>query len=347
MNNDVNTATDIHIYKLKPWLILLNAFNLVLIGVAFSIPLMLMIVTATSSSRTETDFPAIRYSFLCLFAPLVLMMGFVLLQQVVNLVAIFFSYIKITPEGIENKYWPYRHTWTRWSEVDRLGKAFLYDVVYLKSYELMGLSLSFTKPLKIFNLFPPSIAVSTYNGWPDGQLASDLKHYAPHLFEPRPAGLEAQAAKQDSGSAGIPQEHRLLAALSHASVLLTGFGVLIPLIIYVTNKSKSAYLGFHTLQALFYQLIGCLISLLAPCCLIGVTILPVIGATMPGNETLFEPSMIVMMVFLTIMILLVALGGVAYVIYGMVGAIQAYQGKDFRYAIIGKQIEKRTGKPIQ
>jgi hypothetical protein len=50
-----------------------------------------------------------------------------LIQQTINLIILlFFSYIKISPSGIEQKNGYYKHIRCNWSDVDRLGKYLLF-----------------------------------------------------------------------------------------------------------------------------------------------------------------------------------------------------------------------------
>jgi uncharacterized Tic20 family protein len=207
---------------------------------------------------------------------------------------------------------------------------------------VIGLSLSYTRPLKFITFSLTSIALSSYEGWPNGQLARDLEHFAPQLFENRAVAEEVQALSRDSNVPDISQEHRLLAALSHASVLFTGLGIFVPLWIYFVQKKKSTYLAFHALQAFFFQLIGTLTSFIFPLCLIGAIFIPALGVSVAGKDAPFGPFFGASVILIVVITMLVTVGSFAYMIYGIIGAVRVYQGKEFRYAIIGKQVEKRT-----
>jgi uncharacterized Tic20 family protein len=50
------------------------------------------------------------------------------------------------------------------------------------------------------------------------------------------------------------QDERVMAALAHISALLPMMGVVAPIIIWVTQKGKSKFVAFQSLQALAYQL---------------------------------------------------------------------------------------------
>ena len=83
-------------------------------------------------------------------------------------------------------------------------------------------------------------------------------------------------------------------------------------------------------------------SMLTSSCLVGSVFIPNILATSSQNENLLEVASGGM--FITIIsIILMFVGNLAFVIYGIIGAIMTYQGKDFRYVIIGNRIERNKG----
>jgi uncharacterized Tic20 family protein len=51
------------------------------------------------------------------------------------------------------------------------------------------------------------------------------------------------------------QNENILAALSHATVLIPMMGVIAPIVIWATQKDKSAYVAFQALQATIYQFV--------------------------------------------------------------------------------------------
>jgi hypothetical protein len=56
-------------------------------------------------------------------------------------------------------------------------------------------------------------------------------------------------------------ENRLLAALSHGSIVAQGVGILVGVVVYVTQREKSHYAAFQSLQAAVFQLINLIITL--------------------------------------------------------------------------------------
>ena len=102
-------------------------------------------------------------------------------------------------------------------------------------------------------------------------------------------------------------DDNLMAAIAHAGIIIGG--VLIALIVWVMQKEKSKYVAFQSMQALVYQLVVGVILFVLAISLVGILLMP--------------------LVFL------------AAVIYGLYGAYMCYQGKDFKYAVIGNMLAKR------
>ena len=116
-----------------------------------------------------------------------------------NAIMSFFSYVKISPDGIEQKNSPNKNIRCNWSDVDKLGKSILFtDVIHLNSFEVVGMSLSLKSPFRFLRPKQGFISLTGYEGWPDGQLADDLKQYAPKLFENKPIiPQETQPGKKE------------------------------------------------------------------------------------------------------------------------------------------------------
>lgn len=112
-------------------------------------------------------------------------------------------------------------------------------------------------------------------------------------------------------------DDQLMAALAHAGILIT---VIVALIIWLTQKDKSKYVEYQSKQALVYQLIVAIGMSIA------WVIVFVIGIVTLGiGFILFIPMMIV---------------GAAAVLYGLYAAWETYQGKDFKYWMLGDMLAK-------
>ena len=139
------------------------------------------------------------------------------------------------------------------------------------------------------------------------------------------------------------QDERVMAALSHVAALLPMIGVIVPIVIWATQKEKSQYVAFQSLQAVAYQLsmiaawfvgMGCyMLSFFGT-----FLFLPLASAT--GNSENINPLFGLGFMVPFLVFGLIFIGGFFFVIYGVVGTVMTFQGKPFRYMLIGKRVEK-------
>jgi uncharacterized Tic20 family protein len=129
--------------------------------------------------------------------------------------------------------------------------------------------------------------------------------------------------------APVPQplstsEEHTWAMLAHLSILLnliTGFlGVLAALVIYLAFKDRSKYVAYQSMQAFVFQLIWWF----------GAGIL----AAVVWTVTALTSVVLVGLVCIPLACLISALP-IAALVYGIVGAVQANNGQDFKYWLIG------------
>jgi uncharacterized Tic20 family protein len=143
----------------------------------------------------------------------------------------------------------------------------------------------------------------------------------------------------DAPESTLPsKDERIMGALPHISVLIPYIGVIVPILIWVTQKDKSRFVYLQALQAAAYQLALFVATLLGWGCYIlsFVLLIPTIALIQPSSEW---PVLAV--TFIPFCVLgLIGLGWLLFLIYGIVAAIQVFQGKDFRYIVIGDQVER-------
>ena len=146
-----------------------------------------------------------------------------------------------------------------------------------------------------------------------------------------------------------PQDERVMAGISHISALIPMMGLFAPIIIWVTQKDKSEYVAFQSLQALAYQLSMILAYFIGWGCYMfsffgiftAIPFMPPEGSTSPGSPLVMIPMILPFIVMGGIF-----LCGFLLIVYGIIGAVQTFQGKPFRYLLIGKWVERYLeGKP--
>jgi uncharacterized Tic20 family protein len=123
-------------------------------------------------------------------------------------------------------------------------------------------------------------------------------------------------------------EARTWAMVAHLSVLLnlvTGFlGVVAALVIYIIFKDRSRYVAYQAMQSFVFQLIFWAGGGLAIGLIWGIT--GALSAIVVG---------LLCIPFALLFTIVLALMPLVALVYGVYGALEANQGKEFRYWLIG------------
>ena len=138
----------------------------------------------------------------------------------------------------------------------------------------------------------------------------------------------------------ISTENRLLAALAHGAIFAQGIGILVGVLVYITQRDKSRYAAFQALQAAFYQLLN-LIMITGMWVVWGIfyglSMIPLIKMTEANPDA--APPLIFWIALISIVIPLIYM--ILTCLYGLWGGMCTWQGEDFRYLLIGSWLEKR------
>ena len=137
----------------------------------------------------------------------------------------------------------------------------------------------------------------------------------------------------------ISTENRLLAALVHGSVVTQGLGILVGVFVYITQREKSHYAAFQGLQAAVYQLVNLIIVIgmwVVWGIFYGLSILSLIKLEETNPDAAPPAIFWIAMISMVIPLIYMVLVG----LYGLWGALRSWQGKDFRYLIIGNWLDK-------
>ena len=135
------------------------------------------------------------------------------------------------------------------------------------------------------------------------------------------------------------QDERIMAALSHGAVLIPIWGIVIAVIVWITQKDKSKYTAFQSLQALVYQLFIPLVWFLGMGCYMLSFFASFLTIPIAGSSSSNWPFGLMMLVpFATLFTVLI--GELAFIVFGLVGAVMVLRGKDFRYIILGRLLER-------
>lgn len=132
-------------------------------------------------------------------------------------------------------------------------------------------------------------------------------------------------------------DERMLAALAHASIIMnsiSGGGIVAAAVIWATQRHRSAFVARHALQALLFQGLGLLLTLLGLLAWAGCVVVGLLPAIVrPDLYTSGPPPFFWLALLGGVGLLGFVLGGVAY---ALVAAAQAWRGQPFSYALVGR-----------
>jgi uncharacterized Tic20 family protein len=136
------------------------------------------------------------------------------------------------------------------------------------------------------------------------------------------------------------QDERVMAAISHASIVAGGFGIVAAVVIWLLQKEKSSYVRFQALQATAYQFGGTLASLLTwACwgCFYALSFIPLMRNPQ-GFEDAPPPIFWISLGSMAVPLVLMAL----WWLYGLYGGWRTLQGRDFQYVALGPAVRRFT-----
>ena len=137
----------------------------------------------------------------------------------------------------------------------------------------------------------------------------------------------------------LTTENKLLAALAHGSVVTQGIGILVGVMVYITQREKSRPTAFQGLQAAVYQLVNLIIVIVMWMCwgvFYGLSMIPLFIQAEANPDA--APPAIFWISMLTMIVPLIFMALVG--LYGLWGAVRTWQGEDFKYPLIGGWLER-------
>lgn len=165
--------------------------------------------------------------------------------------------------------------------------------------------------------------------------------------------VKPRAMPRSYSTMNVSEEEKLWAAVAHGSAWVTFLGgllsvgvivpisVFVPLIIYFMFRKRSDYVAFHALQAFVLQLIGT----------VGAMLLLIVGGIVWGVGMVIAVLAVVILVgFVLIPVwalvgvalaLVVMVLPLAMALYATLATIETYHGRDYRYPVIAKWVDRQ------
>jgi len=173
-------------FRLAWWAILVNFASLLylvpgILAIAFA-------VWALSLGLHDEGLkPFTIFLLIIITLPLFILSLVLLCYFLIVIGQVLFSYLELSPLGIEYRKWPNYGLRCNWSDVEKKGVyqslgIFPYDVLYLKKAEPVGWQLTMSIRRKLGLRQQCTITLTGIHGWPNGQLAKQLKKYIPEIL---------------------------------------------------------------------------------------------------------------------------------------------------------------------
>jgi len=131
-----------------------------------------------------------------------------------------------------------------------------------------------------------------------------------------------------------PANERIMAVLSHLSILVPHLGIILPLILWLANLNNAPYAAYQSKQAFVFHLADIIVTWI----IISIAVLMgflSIGALASG----FVEGLVSLGVGFLGVILGLYLLHIGPIIYGIIGAVHVSSGRDFRYWLIGDWVQ--------
>ncbi len=134
------------------------------------------------------------------------------------------------------------------------------------------------------------------------------------------------------------QDERVMAALAHIAVLLPMIGLIAAIVIWITQKDRSRFVAFQALQAIVFQLLLIVVWIGGMACYMASFFLTFFGTIAFASFGSNGPP-VGFLIPVAVIFGMIGLMGI-FIIYGIVAAVLTFQGKDFRYPLIGRWVER-------
>ena len=136
----------------------------------------------------------------------------------------------------------------------------------------------------------------------------------------------------------ITKDEKLFALFAHLSVILGG--IVIPFVFWLTNKDKSKFVTYHSLQALWLHLSFLCLIILWIIAFFSLAFGFIYSIPSIAHKSSGPPLfLLILMIVLYASIFLILL---VYYGFGIYLAVKSYEGNLTRYPIIGKRVYKHV-----
>jgi len=147
-------------------------------------------------------------------------------------------------------------------------------------------------------------------------------------------------------------EDRYLAAIAHSTAIITVWGAIFPLLIWATQKDRSPFLRFQSVQAALFQVIGTAVYmaglLLYVVFVFGIMALAGIAVSFSQSQ-IIPPALVLLLIPILCIIFLFFGLGPLYLCLASWAAYRILRGHDYHYPLLGRILahQMESGRPAR
>lgn len=111
-----------------------------------------------------------------------LVAGFIIILTILLMLLVgevLFSYLEVSPQGMEYRIWPFYHLKFDWDEIESIERSRIMKIFPVDS---LNVAVTNRSSFATTTVLKQSINISDFQGWPKGRLAEAIKTNAPGLF---------------------------------------------------------------------------------------------------------------------------------------------------------------------
>jgi len=134
------------------------------------------------------------------------------------------------------------------------------------------------------------------------------------------------------------QEDRVVAALTHSSVVLFGMGIIVAITVWATQKDRSRYVAFQALQSTVYQMAGMIAFMVSMCCWLALYFVSFIPLMVAAEQGASDPPLFFLGAMMLMLVPFAIMG--LWILGGLWAAVRTLQGRDFHFLLLGDRLER-------
>jgi hypothetical protein len=167
--------------KTKVRSLLISGASLLFMGIVLCIPFTML--GFMIAALLQADLLPIAGLVIGLTVFIMLVLAFPVTVSVISLIALFKTYLDVSPEGVVYDHWGQFRLAASWGQIEKIDTYGPFNEIVMYPRDAEIVEPFFYQWRRGFFKNPYPIPLKSFEGWPDGELAALIRQYAPHLIQ--------------------------------------------------------------------------------------------------------------------------------------------------------------------